>query len=176
MVSDPVLRCWLSTVLAAQRLNAQMPAAGQRERFEQHLRSLWTRWMHAHQLSFPEQVIELFGKFSDETVALDSKTGRLPKFDRIDTHRADAAPAPVYLVADAAGKRWCAAVQTGRVDENAVSRFEEFCRGQTPKPSRKVVVLQSGMQEAARVMAKAANMWVWEPADFNLLLGLYEQG
>jgi hypothetical protein len=174
MVTDPVLRCWLSTVLLTQRSDARLDSAEIRERFEQALRSLWTHWMQAHELSFSERVVELFSKFHEETVSLDSKTGRLPTFETITAQHPDNRPgSEVYLIADGQGKRWCATVQAGPVDENAITRFDAFCRTQTPKPSRKVVVMQSGMDQNTRLLAKAANMWVWEPEDLNVLLELY---
>jgi hypothetical protein len=175
MVTDPALRCWLSTVLVAQRSDARLDGADARQRFEQHLRSLWTHWMQAHHLSFSEQVVELFAKFSDDTVSLDSKTGRLPKFDTIRTQRSDVPGAEAYLIADGQGRRWCATVQSGPVDENAIASFDAFCRTQTPKPTRKVVIMKSSMDQNARLLAKAANMWVWGSGDLDVLMGLYRQ-
>ena len=173
IVTDPVLRCWLSTVLLAQRQEARPDSAQLRERFERHLRSLWTHWIEAHHLSLPERVVELFGKFRDDTVSLDAKTGRLPKFDTIRTHRPEATGAEVYVIADGQGKRWCATVQAGPADEHAIASFDTFCRTQTPRPSRKVVIMKSAMDQNARLVAKAANMWVWSAADLNLLMELY---
>jgi hypothetical protein len=173
IVPDPILRCWLSTILSPQRADARPDEADARQRFERHLRALWTHWMQTHQLSFPEQVVELFGRFCDDTVSLDSKTGRLPKFDTIQTVRPDALGSDVYLVADGQGKRWCAAVRSAPPDERAIASFDAFCRAQTPKPSRKVVVMQAGMHQHIRLLAKAANMWVWEPAELHLLMDLY---
>ena len=175
IVTDPLLRCWLSTVLLAQRSHARFDGAEVRQRFELNLRSLWDRWMQMHQLSFSEQVVELFGKFSDDTVSLDSKTGRLPKFETIRTHLPDTASSAVYLIADGPGRRWCAAVRSDPADEDAIASFEAFCRSQTPKPSRKVVILKDGMDENARLLAKAANMWVWEPDALHTLMELYGQ-
>ena len=175
IVIDPILRCWLSTVLLPQRVDAHLDTEGIRQRFNHHLRALWSQWVQAHQLSFSEQVVELFEKFADDTVSLDAKTGRLPKFETIQTHRPDSPGTEVYLVADGDGKRWCAAVQSDPVDENAIAGFDAFCRTQMPKPSRKVVILKSGMDQNARLLAKAANMWVWEPDELSLLMGLYAQ-
>jgi len=172
-VTDPILRCWLSTILFAQRADARLDSAEIRLRFEHHVRSLWTHWMQTRQLSFSEWVVELFGRFCDDTVSLDSKTGRLPRFDAINTHRPEGAGTGVYLIADGPGRRWCASVRTDPVDEQAIAQFDAFCRLQTPKPSRKVVIMNSGMDQDARLLAKAANMWVWKPADVRLLMELY---
>ncbi|MBI3321815.1 MAG: hypothetical protein HYZ91_06075, partial [Candidatus Omnitrophica bacterium] len=143
VVPDPVLRCWLSTILASQRSDLRLGPVEVRARFEQSLRSLWTQWTHAQQLSFSEQVVRLFTAFCDDTVVLDSKTGRLPKFETINTHRPHVAGVEAYLIADGQGKRWCATVQAEPIDENAIASFEAFCRAQTPKPSRKVVIVKS---------------------------------
>jgi hypothetical protein len=176
MVPDPVLRCWLSAVLVPQRSGLSPDDAVLRQRFEQYLRALWGQWTQAHQLSFTDQVVGLFHKFSDETVSLDSKTGRLPKFQRISTQRPGAAEGEAYLVAEGEGKRWCVTVQGGAANEQTVASFEAFCRSQTPKPSRKVVIMRSNMDPNAKLLAKAANMWVWEPGELQTLLDLYTNG
>ena len=175
IVVDPVVRCWLSTVLFAQRAAARLDSGEGRQRFERHVRALWSRWCDVRQRSFPERILGLFGKFCDDTVSLDSKTGRLPRFDAITPHRPEGAGEALDLIADGQGKRWCAAVRSDPVDENVIARFDAFCRAQTPKPSRKVVILQSAMDENARLLAKAANMWVWQGADVRLLMDLYGQ-
>jgi hypothetical protein len=144
-----------------------------RRRFEEYLRALWAQWAQAHALSFPEQVVELFGRFCDDTVSLDAKTGRLPRFQTIRTQPVEPSGGRVYLIADGQGKRWCASVQSGPVDESAIAQFEAFCRDQSPKPSRKVVVLNTNMDETARLLAKAANMWVWEAEALGVLRELY---
>jgi hypothetical protein len=173
MIPDPALRCWLASV-AAERSGARDAAEAARERCHAYLRGLWMRWLQTQQLTFTEQVAGLFAKFADDTVSLDSKTGRLPKFEQIVTRR-PATPGPeAYLVADGQGRRWCAAIQQGPVDEGAITGFDAFCRSQTPKPTRKVLVAKSGMDENARVVAKTANMWVWDADDLAVLASLFE--
>ena len=81
----------------------------------------------------------------------------------------------MYLVAEGQGKRWCASVQATPIGESAIAEFDAFCRAQNPKPSRKVVVGKAGLEENARLLAKADNMWVWEGEDLNILMGLYGQ-
>ena len=175
MVPDPVLRCWLSTILLAQRSEGRVDHRDVRRRFEDSLRSLWAGWFQAHQLSFPEQVAGLFAKFGEETVSLDSKTGRLPRFETFRQQPAQTPGGGTYLVADAQGKRWCATVQEEPIDENAVAQFDAFCRQQTPKPSRKVVITRTQLDQHARVLAKTANMWVWESEALSRLMELYGQ-
>ena len=125
-------------------------------------------------MSFSEQVLELFSKFNDHTILLDSKTGRLPKFRDVKRQPSDNLASTVdYLVADGEGKRWCAAVQEGSVDECAISSFDAFCRVQQPRPSRKIVITKTGIDQNAKLLAKTANMWVWEAEELNMLRDLY---
>lgn len=173
MVTDPIIRCWSSTVVAAQRSDARIEPAEVKRRFERAVRGLWSDWSQAHQLSFPQQVVALFEKFREETVSLDSKTGRLPRFTAIRTEPSAEPDAQGYLVAEGDGKRWCAAVRQGQVTEAEISTFDAFCRSQHPKPSRKVVVTQGGLDQNAKLLAKTVNMWVWEAEDLQLLKGLY---
>jgi hypothetical protein len=171
LVTDPILRGWLSSVFAAQRADAQPDTDATRQRFDAHLRTLWADWVAAHTLPLTQQVVGLFGKFAEETVSIDSKTGRLPRFQAITTHqpRGEAS----YVVAEGQGRRWCATVQDRAMDEAAVAEFEAFCRGQTPRPVRKVVITRGGLDQNAKLLAKAANMWVWEAEELTTLMGLY---
>ncbi len=173
LVPDPVLRCWLSTVLAAQRAGTRVSTQDVSGRFERYLRTIWEQWEQARARSFPDQVAALFSKFDDETISLDSKTGRLPRFQAIRAHEPAAGGEIRYLIAEGEGKRWCASVQEGQVDEATIAHFEAFCRDQTPRPARKVVITNAQMQHDARVFAKTVNMWVWEPQDLHLLMNLY---
>lgn len=175
VVTDPLLRCWLSTVLATQRGGAPCEPTEVRRRLEVCLRGLWSRWVEATELTFAEQVVHLFRRFADDTVSLDAKTGRLPRFDAIQMHAPEVAGPEAYVVADSQGRRWCATIHTAALNEAALAHFEAFCRMQTPKPSRKVLIVNTPLDEHARLLAKAANMWVWEPHALATLQELYGQ-
>jgi hypothetical protein len=172
-VADPILRCWLSTVVQAQQREAVPDPTLMRQSFERYLQSLWMQWQQFDRLSFPEQVASLFHQFSEETVSLDSRTGRLPQFDQITTQPVEATQRDAYLVADSAGRRWCASLNDGVVNEQIIATFEAFCKTQHPKPSRKLLITKTSLGEHVRVLAKTANMWVWESQDLNLLARLY---
>lgn len=175
VVVDPILRCWLSTVFSTQRSGAAREEGDIREQVECHLRQLWLQWAQAHELSFADRVVALFERFREEVVSVDSKTGRLPRFDTIHTQRPGIPGIDAFLIADGKGRRWCATIHSDPVEEGAIAGFEAFCRAQTPKPSRKVVVMKAGMDENARLLAKAANMWVWGADDLRALMELYGQ-
>ena len=174
VIPDPILRCWAYTVLYSQRQGGIQDDRQFRVRLEQYLSGLWTQWLHNSRLSFSEHVVQLLANFRDDTVSLDSKTGRLPKFHTIRMKRPHLAEAEeTYLVAEAVDKHWCASVQEGPVDENAIMRFEVFCRAQNPRPSRKIVIAKSGLDPNAKLLAKNANIWVWESEDLHTLVELY---
>jgi hypothetical protein len=173
LIPDPMLRCWLTTVFAPRRRGIVSDVKALRARFEQYLSGLWQQWLQSSQLSFADQVVHLLKSFRDDTIVLDSKTGRLPRFQTISAQRDTQGSANTYLVAEGEGKRWCCVVHDGMLDEAAVGQFNAFCRRQTPRPSRKVVITRSGMEENARLVAKANSMWVWEPDDLQTLLELY---
>jgi len=173
-IPDPVLRCWLAAVLPARRSGSGLGEGAMREPFEQYLSDAWNQWIQSTQLSFPEQVTRLLTSFRDDTVSLDSKTGRLQQFSTVALqHPPEAQGSTVYLIAEGQGSRWCCTVQEGLVDEPMIARFEAFCRTQTPRPSRKIVISRRGMDDNARLLAKAKNMWVWAADDLEMLLNLY---
>lgn len=173
MVADPVLRCWLSAVLFPQRMGRIEEKEYFRAMFDQYLSSLWTQWLEHNRCSFPEQMRQLFSRFRDDTMVMDSKTGRLPRFESVNLKQPDDLESGVYLLAEGEGKRWCVNLQEGLVNESSVARFDAFCRKLSPRPSRKIVVAKHGMDPNARLLAKSTNMWVWEPNDLNILMDLY---
>ena len=175
IITNPALRCWLSTILTLQRTEARWDDAAARRQFDGELRGMWQTWSHRQRQPLAEQVARLFTQFADETISLDAKTGRLPKFDSVQTASADPDRQSAYLIASGDGKRWCATVHDGPVDEQAISRFEMFCRSQSPKPSRKIIITTAPMDAHATLLAKAAKMWIWEPDDLNILRGIYGQ-
>jgi len=172
IVPDPLLRCWLSTVLWTQRERAVPDRRLTRERVEQYLGDLWLQWVWKRQRPLADQVSNLLSRFCDETLSLDQKTGRLPQFERIhvEGQRADG---ETYLVAEARDRRWCCSVAESPVSESAVAAFETFCRTQRARPARKIVVAAAGLDANAKLMAKAANMWVWGAGELEVLSVLY---
>jgi hypothetical protein len=173
VVPDPILRSWLSNVLAAQRSTPRSDGTPVRERFAQGLHTLWAQWRYERELTVSQQVAAWLSRFNDEVVSLDSKLGHLPKFDTITAHASDAIDGSAYLVAAGDGARWCVTVHDGPVEEGWLATFDRFCRMQPVKPARKVIVTTAGLDEQARVLAKAAKMWVWDPADLRRLRDVY---
>jgi len=174
VIPDSVLRCWLAAVLPVQRSGSGLGDGAVRERFEQYLSAAWNQWVQSTQLSFPEQVTRLLTNFRDDTISLDSKTGRLQRFSTVAVQPpVEAQDSSVYLIAEGEGRRWCCTVQEGLVDEPTIARFDAFCRTQTPRPSRKIVISRRGVDDNARLFAKAKNMWVWAADDLEVLLDLY---
>ena len=173
LIADPILQCWLASILAPQRSGATFEEAAMRRGFEAHLTQIWERWVSERQLSLTDRVTQWFRNFRDETVSLNTKTGRLPRFHTITKQQVDASRRGTYLVAEGSGKRWLCAVADTTVDESAIAHFEAFCHVQLPRASRKVVVASAGCDQNARLLAKAHSIWVWEGEDIGVLLELY---
>ena len=174
MIPDQVFACWLTGVLAPTQANSWPDRARARQHFLEAFRAMWTGWHEVARTPLITRVGELFGKFRNETVLLDHKVGRLPAFGEFTTHHAGGQDA-AYLIAAGEARRWCCLVHEGQLDETAIANFERFCRAQTPRPLRKVVIAKGGLDLNAKLLAKEANMWVWEPDEMNLLFRLYGQ-
>ena len=173
VIPDQLFACWLSGVLGEQ-LQGERDPQHARATFHQAMLSTWTQWLAVVGEPLAARVEQLFAQFRNETVSLDHKTGRLPAFyqmNRQPTVRAD----ETYLVAEGEQRRWCCLIHEGKLDEAEIAAFEQFCRSQLPRPSRKIVVARDGMELNAKLLAKEASMWVWEPEDVNLLFLLYGQ-
>lgn len=175
VIPDQVFACWLSAVLGpseARGLSSERQGAAQQ--FEQTIRSMWAQWLEATGQPLADRIGRLFSQFRNETVSLDHKTGRLPSF-RVVRAQQTTGRGETYMVADSDERRWCCLIHEEKLGESGIAAFEEFCRTQSPKPSRKIVVAKEGLELNATLLAKEANMWVWKPEDVNLLCLLYGQ-
>ena len=175
VIPDSLLRCWVVNVLAAQRAGTLLDETTRRAQFERYLTGTWLQWLQVSHLSLSDEVTRLLTKFRDDTVSLDSKTGRLPRFQAIRRQPVEGAGPGHYLVAEGQGRHWCCAVHDEPVDERAITAFDTFCRRQTPRPARKVVITRAGVDQNARLLAKANNIWVWQAEDLEVLRELYGQ-
>ncbi|HEX9780289.1 MAG TPA: AAA family ATPase [bacterium] len=172
-VPDPLLRCWLTNVVSVQRAGTVPDDAAVQRRFDAHLSALWDRWQAASRQAFPERVSKLFGSFQDEMVLLSSKTGRLPKFERVELLATPIRPGAMCLIAEGDGRHWAAAISEGDVDEALVSQFDALCRARSPRPSRKLLVTGGAVEDNASLLAKSTSMWVWRGEDLSVLQALY---
>lgn len=174
VMTDQLLACWLASVLGATDSRGVRDRQTAYVAFQQALQAVWVQWLEATHQPLSERVSRLLLQFRNETVSLDHKTGRLPSFETLAPQR-PGRRGETYIVADGAERRWCCLVHEGTLDESDIAAFEVFCRSQSPRPSRKIVVSKTGLELNAKLLAKEANMWVWEPGDANLLFLLYGQ-
>ncbi len=174
VIPDQLLGCWLSASMDPMHQRQTLDRHAATQRFEHALKTLWSHWVETTSLPLAERVSRLFSLFSNETICLDHKTARLPTFRAVEIQR-PSQPAEHYLIADGEERRWCCLVHEGLLEESSIAAFEQFCRSQPQRPSRKVVIAKQGLELNAKLLAKEANMWVWEPDDMNLLFLLYEQ-
>lgn len=174
VIPDQLFACWLSSVLGEGLSQGARDPQAARAAFHQAVWSTWTQWLAVSGQPLAARVEQLFAQFRNETVSLDYKTGRLPVFSQMNRQPARRAD-ETYLVAEGEERRWCCLIHEGKLDEAEIASFEQFCRSQLPRPSRKIVVARNGMELNAKLLAKEANMWVWEPEDVNLLFLLYGQ-
>jgi len=174
IIPDPLLSCWLSAVLGPRQRAGSLDRRMASQIFEQTLKAIWAQWVEEAGQPLAERIRRLLSQFRNETVSLDHKTGRLAAFEALRTQRPSLGQ-ETYLVADGAGRRWCCLIHEGKLEEAGIMAFEQFCRAQSPKPSRKVVVAKDGLELSAKLLAKEVNMWVWEPEDVHLLFLLYGQ-
>ena len=171
---DQLMACWVATILGSSERDSAPSRAASKQRFAEILLAMWTSWEGAASQSLAQRIGGLLSQFHNETVSLDSKTGRLPSFDSLQDHR-PFQDGTTYLVADSTDRRWCCLIHEGALEESGIAAFEHFCRAQHPRPTRKVVNAHAGLELNAKLLAKESNMWVWEPQDMHLLFLLYGQ-
>jgi hypothetical protein len=174
VITDQLFACWLAAVLGPRQQRDASDHAATRSLFEQTLRGIWSRWLEATHQPLATRIGSLLAEFRNETVSLDHKTGRLPSFQTMNAQPSSQRH-ETYIVAEGDERRWCCLVHEGKLEETSITAFEQFCRAQAPRPSRKVVVAKEGLELNAKLLAKEASMWVWEPEDVNLLFLLYGQ-
>jgi hypothetical protein len=170
-IQDDLFGFWLNKVYRRRRDTFSSDIAEQLRDFREDLRALWDDFWRHQTMDRTERLLELFRSFENDVVELQGRRRSLPHFMQVQvTHEDDTAS---VIEAEASHRRWVCCVRKAFSEEHDVLWFADYCRTRRSPIHRQIFVALKGLDDTARLLAKARNMWIWEIQDVNMLMRLY---
>jgi hypothetical protein len=70
---------------------------------------------------------------------------------------------------------WICMVRDSQVDETQIQDFVQYCKKMNCKIRKKIIIALKEMDLNVRLSALEKKIWIWSPADLNLMLDLYDK-
>ena len=117
------------------------------------------------------RIAELFNRFSNELVEIDSKQMRLPHFTRVEEKAFR--DSKQFIAASYRGNFWIAQPYVYNINENDIIDYIRNTKSLGCKITNKIIMPLKGIDENAKLLAKELKISIWNSATVNTLLGFY---
>lgn len=168
---DPLFRFWLRNVYQIKEKEPDLEGARTRLRFEARLAEEVRKIEEEDKSDLTQRLESLFHQFRNDVVEINGKKVRCPTFLEIATRPTNGRYFP--LLARFSEGRWFCQVFQELVTEGDVASFVEELKHFRKEIQRKIMVVLSGIELNAKLMAQEAKIQVWDLENFNTLLDFY---
>lgn len=117
------------------------------------------------------RIAELFNKFSNELVQIESKHIRLPHFTKVEIK--SLSDSPVFVCASFRGNSWIIQPYDHCVTENDIINYIRNVKTLGPKQAAKIIIPLNEIEENARLLAKELKISLWNETTLNMLFEFY---
>jgi len=172
-LQDRVFEFWLRTVYHKRKTSLVDDIVSRAGDFKKTVKNDIDNYRRENQKDVPERIKELFSLFGGETVGIEKKHRKLPRFIKIESQKY---PDRTDLVScQEPNKYWICEIQQGKVGEADIYDFIDRYNPMRGKISKKICAAPKGIDENALLLAKEKNIWVWDLENINNLLKLYKR-
>lgn len=170
-IDDAMLEFWLKFVYQRRKELLVDGLFNKARLFAEDIKSYIISFTEELEKGLVPKITELFNRFSNDLVSIDSKSLRLPHFTKVEVkHFPDAKP---FIAASTRGNFWIANIYEYYVGENDIIDYIRNLKTLGYKISNKIIIPVRGMDENAKLLAKELKMSIWDLHSVNMLLGLY---
>ena len=173
IIQLPLFGFWLRHVYYERELDFIHRDNLSIEAFHQKVSLLIQARAEEEKKELTKRVEELFRRFQNDLVELESKKIMCPHFHEVSFKPSNGRVFPVE--AKAVGTRWVCQVAYKSVTEDDVRSFIQDLQKLRRKVQRKIIIALQGMELNATLLAKEAKIMLWSLKDLNSLLHLYDQ-
>jgi len=117
------------------------------------------------------RVAELFNRFSNELVQVESKHIRLPHFTKVEVK--SFADSSAFVCASFRGNSWIIQPYRRCVTENDIINYIRNAKTLDTRQSSKIIIPLADIEENARLLAKELKISLWNDTALNMLFEFY---
>jgi hypothetical protein len=172
-LTDELFKIWLLYAYENRESSLEIDSEVKMDYFRRALAKRLNYFLKDKCRTVSERLKDLFISFGHETIYLNSKRIRLPQFQSIEIKNPQAMNP--LIICKTKNKPWLFVVQKNRLIESTMEDISLNCKRLRNMYQRKIVIALDGMDENARLMAKADKFLILEAADLNRILGLFDK-
>ena len=172
-IQDNVFKFWIRTVYHKRKNALVDDILNRADDFKAAVKTDTYRYLAESHKSITERVKELLLSFDGETVEIERKNRKLPRFTRIEVKKYGK-QFDLLPLSDR-DRYWVLEISSDRIDETAVSNLLKRYRGPKDNIAKRVCLALGGIDSNALLLAKEKNIWVWSLENINSLLRLYKR-
>ncbi len=170
-IDDLMLEFWLKFVYQRRRELLVDSVFDRTNLFRDDVRSYMMNFKLDLEKGPASKIFELFNKFSNELVAINSKMVRLPHFTKVEIRVFP--DGKQFISASLRGNLWVVLPHETCISENDIIECVRNLKTLDRKIVNKVVVPLEGIDENAKLLAKELKITIWDVTVMNTLLRLY---
>lgn len=170
-IDDIMLEFWLKFVYQRRRSLLVDGAIDKKVIFKEDMRSYIMSFLQDLDRDAVSKISDLFNRFSNELVSIDSKAIRLPHFTKVEARSFPSGRA--FIAASLRGRFWIVQIYEDYLSENEIVDYIRNVKQLGYKVSNKVIAPLHGIDENAKLLAKELKITIWDISTINMLLALY---
>lgn len=170
-LQDKIFKFWLNAVYQRRNLTIVVEPAAEKERFLNVVENKMQLFIQETKLPLQERVIALLRSCGNETIKMQNKSYKFWKFTEVLPWQTE--HLQHCILAKYKDGCWALLVKKGTLSETQIQQFYLVCKKAEYKVRKKIIVTAGKLELNVKLLALEKNIWIWEPADLNLLCELY---
>ena len=176
-IKDKLFRYWVKYVLQRRIRSVDMEPFCQVRAFKDEVNRAVNDFLVTSRQDLPTRVTELVRCFENELLTLRGHLYKLPVFKDVKALKIKSRGGNFFDALEAQTEEgpWLLVLRKDPVAEGDINTVAEEARKMGVHPKRCVIVSLSELEDSARLRALEERMWIWNEAELNSLMNLYDK-
>ena len=176
-IKDKLLKYWIKYVFQRRLKAIDLSLEVLQHQFRDEMEYLISSFQVISQRDLSSRIVELLHCFDNESFQLNGRRYRLPLFQEITSFKPQNLMETHFDIIKAAAEEeiWYVVLKEESLFENDVNAFLNELKKIEKKPQRRVIISLNELDANARLRALQEKMWIWNEAELNTLLNLYDK-
>jgi hypothetical protein len=176
-IKDKLFKYWVKYVFQRRMKAIDLEPGRGRKSFKDEINKGVNEFQMVSRKDLSLRIMDLLHKFDEEAFELEGRRYKLSAFKDITQTklRLGVGTSLDALLADSPEGQWLIVLKKDPVLEHDLSQLSEEIKKLSPRPGRCVLISLSGLDESAKIRALQEKWWIWNEAQVNTLMHLYDQ-
>jgi predicted transcriptional regulator len=176
-IHDRIFSFWLRYVFQKKLLSVSQDQEEAESLFRKNTEELIRNFVEISEKETSDRIVELFNLFTTETLQLDGHRYRFSTFREVKPIIFNGKEDSVLKGAMAYSRDslWFILLKEDHFIEEDVMSFLSECRKHKFSPQRRIIISLGETDSNAKLRALKEKIWVWDLADLNTVLNLYDR-